>query len=94
MKNAYYMLAEAWDSLERLSIKNAWDKLWADLEGEKDFNDDHREKITDFVQSIPGFSECNEEEESDPIDDETDGDKDNNYNEIARVPQMLTRFLR
>ncbi|GFV51355.1 hypothetical protein TNCV_4687181 [Trichonephila clavipes] len=29
-------------------------------EGEKDFNDDHREEIADFVQSIPGFQECDE----------------------------------
>ncbi|PRD25244.1 UNVERIFIED_CONTAM: hypothetical protein NCL1_41465 [Trichonephila clavipes] len=41
--------------------KNAWNKLWPDLEGKKDFNDDHREEITDFVQSIPGFKECDEE---------------------------------
>ncbi|GFY24440.1 uncharacterized protein TNCV_1014881 [Trichonephila clavipes] len=34
----------------------------SDLEGEKDFNDDHREEITDFVQSIPGFQECDEED--------------------------------
>ncbi|GFT77709.1 uncharacterized protein TNCV_4245711 [Trichonephila clavipes] len=40
--------------------KTAWNKLWPDLEGEKDFNDDHREKITDFVQSFPGFQECDE----------------------------------
>ncbi|GFV34070.1 hypothetical protein TNCV_3979181 [Trichonephila clavipes] len=54
------MLAEAWDSLERQSLKNAWNKLWPGLEGEKDFNDDHREEITDFVQSIPGFQESDE----------------------------------
>ncbi|GFX21080.1 uncharacterized protein TNCV_4366601 [Trichonephila clavipes] len=41
-----------------------WNKLWPDLEGEKDFNDDHREEITDFVQSIPGFQECNEDVET------------------------------
>ncbi|GFX21198.1 uncharacterized protein TNCV_4367771 [Trichonephila clavipes] len=46
----------------RQSLKNAWNKLWPDLEGKKDFKDDHREKITDFVQSIPGFQECDEEE--------------------------------
>ncbi|GFV64254.1 uncharacterized protein TNCV_3000191 [Trichonephila clavipes] len=27
-----------------------------------DFNDDQREEITDFVQSIPGFQECDEED--------------------------------
>ncbi|GFS95177.1 uncharacterized protein TNCV_2705211 [Trichonephila clavipes] len=27
-----------------------------------DFNDDHREEFTDFVQSIPGFQECDEED--------------------------------
>ncbi|GFW44517.1 uncharacterized protein TNCV_4389761 [Trichonephila clavipes] len=56
------MLAEAWDSLKRQSLKNVWNKLWPDLEGEKDFNDDYREEITDFVQSIPGFQECDEED--------------------------------
>ncbi|GFU12173.1 hypothetical protein TNCV_1719591 [Trichonephila clavipes] len=30
---------------------------FVNLEGEKEFNDDHREEITDFVQSIPGFQE-------------------------------------
>ncbi|GFV70981.1 hypothetical protein TNCV_2355251 [Trichonephila clavipes] len=48
MKDPCYMLAEAGDSLERQSLKNAWKKLWPDLEGEKNFNDDHREEITDF----------------------------------------------
>ncbi|GFT14477.1 hypothetical protein TNCV_4004431 [Trichonephila clavipes] len=62
MKDACYMLAEAWDSLKRQSMKNAWNKLWPDLEREKDFNDDHREEITNFVQSIPGFQECDEED--------------------------------
>ncbi|GFX64319.1 hypothetical protein TNCV_1500431 [Trichonephila clavipes] len=42
--------------------KNAWNKLWPDLQGEKDFNDDHREEITDFVQSIPVFQECDGED--------------------------------
>ncbi|GFU92262.1 uncharacterized protein TNCV_1338431 [Trichonephila clavipes] len=32
------------------------------LEGEKDFNDDHREEFTDFVQSIPVYLECDEED--------------------------------
>ncbi|GFU45165.1 hypothetical protein TNCV_4236071 [Trichonephila clavipes] len=50
------------DSLERQGLKNAWNKLWPDLEGEKDFNAYHRE-ITDFVQSIPGFQECDEDVE-------------------------------
>ncbi|GFS47422.1 hypothetical protein TNCV_4863391 [Trichonephila clavipes] len=31
-------------------------------EGEEDFNDEHRKKITDFFQSIPGFQECDEED--------------------------------
>ncbi|GFW24660.1 uncharacterized protein TNCV_2405231 [Trichonephila clavipes] len=29
--------------------------------GEKDFDDDHGEENTDFVQSIPAFQECDEE---------------------------------
>ncbi|GFX23746.1 uncharacterized protein TNCV_3596881 [Trichonephila clavipes] len=41
---------------------SARNKLWPDLEGEKDFNDDHREENTDFVQSIAGFQECDEED--------------------------------
>ncbi|GFS95095.1 uncharacterized protein TNCV_2704561 [Trichonephila clavipes] len=78
--------------------------------GEKDFNDDHREEITDFVQSIPGFQDCDEEDleiwmacdaedcgfqmlngdeivtsmqkESDPVEDETDGNQDNNESSL------------
>ncbi|GFX19366.1 uncharacterized protein TNCV_3015051 [Trichonephila clavipes] len=44
--------------------ENAWKKLWPDLEGEKDFNDDHEEENTDFVQSIPGFQERDEDIET------------------------------
>ncbi|GFU89624.1 uncharacterized protein TNCV_4599371 [Trichonephila clavipes] len=62
MKDACNMLAVAWGSLEGQSLKNAWNKLWPDLEGEKDCNDDHREEITDFVQSVLGFQECDEED--------------------------------
>ncbi|GFX30939.1 uncharacterized protein TNCV_4146471 [Trichonephila clavipes] len=85
-------------------------KLWPDLEGKKEFNDDNRE-ITDFVQSIPVFHEYNEvdietwmacnaencgfqmlndneivtslQKESDPVDDETEEDKDN---KISKCP--------
>ncbi|GFV15864.1 uncharacterized protein TNCV_988471 [Trichonephila clavipes] len=37
--------------------------IWgiSNLGGEKDFND-HREEITDFVQWIPEFQECDEED--------------------------------
>ncbi|PRD28629.1 UNVERIFIED_CONTAM: hypothetical protein NCL1_31791 [Trichonephila clavipes] len=62
MKDACYMLTEAWGLLERQNLKNARNKLWSDLEGEKDFNDDHREDITDFAQSIPGFQDCDKED--------------------------------
>ncbi|KAK0062605.1 jerky protein, partial [Biomphalaria pfeifferi] len=120
MKDACYMLAEAWDSLERQNLKNAWNKLWPDLEGEQDSNDDHREEITDLVQSIPGFQECDEEdvetwlasdaedcgfqmlnddeivtsvqEESDPVDDETDEDEDNIINESSKGPSSSDAF--
>ncbi|GFT35302.1 uncharacterized protein TNCV_1096501 [Trichonephila clavipes] len=61
IKDTCYMLAIVRNSLERQCLKNAWNKLWLDLEGEKDFIDDHREEITHFVQSIPGFQECDEE---------------------------------
>ncbi|GFV31281.1 hypothetical protein TNCV_1640331 [Trichonephila clavipes] len=27
----------------------------------RDYNDDDRDEITDFVESIPGFQECNED---------------------------------
>ncbi|GFW97018.1 hypothetical protein TNCV_4802311 [Trichonephila clavipes] len=62
MKDACYMFVEAGESFERQSPKNAGNKLWIDLEAEKDFNDDHRREITDFVQSILGFQECDEED--------------------------------
>ncbi|GFT74019.1 uncharacterized protein TNCV_3707551 [Trichonephila clavipes] len=39
-----------------------FEKCNADLEDEKDFIDDHREEFTDFVQSILGFQECDEED--------------------------------
>ncbi|GFS74540.1 hypothetical protein TNCV_458731 [Trichonephila clavipes] len=42
-------------------LKNAWEKLWPDLESEKYFNDNHREEINNFVQSIPGFQEGDED---------------------------------
>ncbi|GFT95422.1 HTH CENPB-type domain-containing protein [Trichonephila clavipes] len=48
IKDVCYMLAEALDSLERQSLKTAWNKARPDLEAKKDFNDDHREEITDF----------------------------------------------
>ncbi|GFW18724.1 uncharacterized protein TNCV_1369781 [Trichonephila clavipes] len=57
------LVVECGAALERQSLKNAWNKLWPDLEGEKDFNDDHREMI-DFVQSILGFQECDEDVET------------------------------
>ncbi|GFW80956.1 uncharacterized protein TNCV_3780351 [Trichonephila clavipes] len=120
MKDACYMLAEAWDSLERQILKNAWNKQWLDLEGEKDFNDDHREEITDFVQSISGFQECDEDVETWMAGDTEDcgfqmlhddeivtSCKKNptqsvmkwmktrtTTTRVARVHQMLTRFLR
>ncbi|GFT39877.1 hypothetical protein TNCV_3286541 [Trichonephila clavipes] len=34
------------------------------VEGEKVYNDDHKDEITDFVQSIPGFQECDEDIET------------------------------
>ncbi|GFS66277.1 jerky-like protein [Trichonephila clavipes] len=49
MKAACCMLAEAWRSLERQSLKNAWNKLWTDLEGKKTSMTNHRDEITDFV---------------------------------------------
>ncbi|GFU43069.1 hypothetical protein TNCV_3141791 [Trichonephila clavipes] len=102
--------------------ENAWNKLWPDLEGEKDLIDDYREEMIDFVQSILGFQECEEEdvetwmagdaedcgfqmlnddeivtsvqEESDPVDDETDEDEDSNINEFSKCPSNADAFLR
>ncbi|PRD27164.1 UNVERIFIED_CONTAM: hypothetical protein NCL1_36134 [Trichonephila clavipes] len=79
-----------------------------------DFNDDHREEFTDFVQSILGFQECDEEdvetwvacdaedcrfqmlnddeivtsvqEESYPVNDETNEDEESNSNECSKCP--------
>ncbi|GFT26913.1 uncharacterized protein TNCV_4674801 [Trichonephila clavipes] len=103
---------------KRKNLKNAWNKLWLDLEGKKDFNDNHRdEEITNFVQSITGFQEwdgdvetwmaCNAEDyefqmlnddeivisvqgESDPVDDETDEDENNN--ESSKCPSNADAF--
>ncbi|GFT74343.1 uncharacterized protein TNCV_539031 [Trichonephila clavipes] len=62
MKDAWYMLVIAWDSLERQNLKKVWNTLWPDLKGDKYFNDDHRDDITDFVQLIPIFQKCDEED--------------------------------
>ncbi|GFT60539.1 uncharacterized protein TNCV_1966421 [Trichonephila clavipes] len=87
----------------KIEPKNTWNKLWSDLEGEKEFNDEHMEEITDFVQSIPGFQECDEEDvETWMACDAADcGFQMRNDDEIvtscvkvARVHKMLTRFLR
>ncbi|GFW71209.1 hypothetical protein TNCV_536271 [Trichonephila clavipes] len=59
-----YVFEQCRDSLEKQSLKNAWNNLWPDLECEKDFDDDHREEITDIVQSIPGFQKCDEDVET------------------------------
>ncbi|GFT25399.1 uncharacterized protein TNCV_182271 [Trichonephila clavipes] len=93
--------------------------LWPDLEGEKDFNDDHREEITDIAQSIPGFQECDEEDvetwmvcdaddcgfqmlnddeiviscKKNPIMSVMKRMKTKTTTKVARVHQMLTRFL-
>ncbi|GFX02304.1 uncharacterized protein TNCV_2284731 [Trichonephila clavipes] len=94
-----------------------WNKPWPDLEGEKYFTDDHREEIIEFVQLIPGFQECNDEDvetwmacdaencgfqmlnddeivtsvqESDPVDNEMDEDKDNNKS--SKVPSNSDVF--
>ncbi|GFW69970.1 uncharacterized protein TNCV_1404231 [Trichonephila clavipes] len=42
--------------------ENVWSKPWPDLEGEKNFNDNHGKINTAFVQSIPGFQECDDVE--------------------------------
>ncbi|GFT83433.1 hypothetical protein TNCV_232121 [Trichonephila clavipes] len=47
MKDAFYILAEAWDSLERQSLKNAWNKLRPDLEEESDPVDDEMDEDED-----------------------------------------------
>ncbi|GFU75644.1 uncharacterized protein TNCV_2863581 [Trichonephila clavipes] len=122
MKDTCYMLAVAWDSLERQSLKKAWNRLWPDLKGEKYFNNDHREEITDFVQSIPGFQECDEEDVETWMAFEADYSVDfkcylmirlgfpckqnttlstmklmktrTTLTKVARVHQMLARFLR
>ncbi|GFS67607.1 uncharacterized protein TNCV_4363071 [Trichonephila clavipes] len=64
-----------------------WNKLWPDLESEKDFNNDHREEITDFVQSIPRFLECDEDVETWMVwDAEDSGFKMLNEDEIVTFP--------
>ncbi|GFX96159.1 hypothetical protein TNCV_2290481 [Trichonephila clavipes] len=35
---------------------------FVNLEGEKDYNDDHTDEVTDFVQSIPGDFKSSDED--------------------------------
>ncbi|GFU84872.1 hypothetical protein TNCV_2128131 [Trichonephila clavipes] len=44
------------------SLQNGWNKWEPYLDDEKEFNDDHREEITFFVQSIPEIQECDKED--------------------------------
>ncbi|GFU64000.1 hypothetical protein TNCV_245781 [Trichonephila clavipes] len=37
---------------------------FVNLDGVKDYNDNYRDTITNFVQSIPGFQECDEDIET------------------------------
>ncbi|GFX36011.1 mariner Mos1 transposase [Trichonephila clavipes] len=53
-----------WSDESKCLNENARNKLRPDLEGEKDFNDNHGDEITDFVQSISGFQECDEDVET------------------------------
>ncbi|GFT23440.1 uncharacterized protein TNCV_2016961 [Trichonephila clavipes] len=113
-----------WNHLILLSVsefpqQNGPFKCNANLKGEKDFNDNHRKKLNDFVQSIPGFQECDEDdvetgmacdeedcgfqmlnddeivtsvqEESNPVDDETDEDEDNS-NESSKGSSNAMAF--
>ncbi|PRD32134.1 UNVERIFIED_CONTAM: hypothetical protein NCL1_21401 [Trichonephila clavipes] len=122
LSTAYeYVFEQCADSLERQNLKNAWNKLWLDLEGEKDFNDENREEITDRVQAIPGFQEFDEdvetwmacdaedcglqmlnddeivtsvEEVCDPATMKRMKTRTTTATNVARVHEMLTRFLR
>ncbi|GFU17258.1 uncharacterized protein TNCV_1854791 [Trichonephila clavipes] len=87
--------------------------FFVNLEGEKGYNDDHRDDITDFSPiSIRGFQECDKilkfgwqsmqkkdsqwisnvtsvQAESNPVDDETDEDEDN---ESSKGPSNAGAF--
>ncbi|GFX27516.1 uncharacterized protein TNCV_4995711 [Trichonephila clavipes] len=79
-------------------------KLWPDLEGEKDFNDGHREEDEEDVETWMacdaedcGFQMLNDDEivtsvqESDSVDDEADENEDNN-NETSKGPSNADAF--
>ncbi|GFV43446.1 uncharacterized protein TNCV_5111 [Trichonephila clavipes] len=67
-----------------------FEKCTADLDGQKYFNDDHREEFTDDVQLIPGFQECDEEdvETGIPCDAEDYGFQTLNNDEIVTSAQV------
>ncbi|GFU87228.1 uncharacterized protein TNCV_738051 [Trichonephila clavipes] len=70
----------------RLSERLLSGAFFVNLEGEKDFSDDHREEITEFVQSIPGFQECDE-------DAEDCGFQMLNHDEIATSVQEISHLV-
>ncbi|GFW88914.1 hypothetical protein TNCV_2683481 [Trichonephila clavipes] len=72
--------------------KSAERRLWkvkVHKEGEKDYNDDHRDEITDFSQSTPRFQECHEDTKTWIVIDAEDsvfGYPNNRVFELCSVP--------
>ncbi|GFX35513.1 putative transposable element [Trichonephila clavipes] len=120
--NIRRVIADIWPQMLEKVIENWTSRLdyirASRGKGEKDFNDDHREEIIDFVQSR--FQECKKEgvetwmscdakdcgfqmlneneivtsvqEESDPVDDETDEDEEDISNESCKGSSNADAF--
>lgn len=75
LKHCSYMLADAWDSLTEKNLKNSWNKLWPpSVESEQETVEEiPRADLPEFVElfnSIPGFTDCNEKDAIDWINND------------------------
>lgn len=64
VKDCIYMLADAWESLTNMNLKNGWNKVWPETEVENHRNtfeeesDGVLEEVTTLFRNIPGFEQC------------------------------------
>ncbi len=69
------MLADAWNTLTPINLRNAWNKLvgraeensGSDVNVEENFNE-----IVDLFPKIPGFSDCDADDAQDWLDNDSD----------------------
>ena len=78
LKDCCYMLAESWELMTVDNLKNAWNKLWSIEETDKNDSEEQQlqqqqtNEITNLIQSIAGFQECDKEDANEWLESDTD----------------------